>query len=82
MATEFYTVASDPAPRDLEWKTKPTRDGSDDEIDDKKLTFEPLTLLPGATQFRVLVNADGLLSGVYKGVVRIGTHQQKVQIEL
>ena len=69
-------------PRDLRWKTKPTRDAADDTIDDKKLEFDPKTLLPGATQFRVLVNAAGLLSGVYKGVVEVGTHEQPIQIEL
>lgn len=82
IATEFYTVPASTVPRDLRWKTKPTRDAADDAIDDKKLEFDPKTLLPGATQFRVLVNAAGLLSGVYKGVVEVGTHEQPIQIEL
>ena len=30
-------------------------------------------MLPGATQFRVLVTASDLLSGVYKGEVKVGT---------
>jgi hypothetical protein len=82
IATEYYTVPGDTAPRDLRWKTKPRRDATDDKIDDKKLQFDPPTLLPGATQFRVLVHATGLLSGVYKGVVEVGTHEQPIQIEL
>jgi hypothetical protein len=82
IATVYYTVPVDTAPRDLAWKTKPTRDAADDKIDDKKLTFDPPTLLPGATQFRVLVKSDGLLSGVYKGVVQVGKHEQPIQIEL
>ncbi|MFI5509358.1 hypothetical protein ACIA48_17970 [Mycobacterium sp. NPDC051804] len=81
-ATEFYTVPVDTVPRDPIWKTKPTRDAADDTIDDKKLQFDPKTLLPGATQFRVLVDATGLLSGVYKGVVKVGSHEQPIQIEL
>lgn len=84
-ATEFYTVPESTEPRDLSWKTKPTRDAADDKIDDKKLQFDPKTLLPGATQFRVLVDAAGLLSGVYKGVVNVGKdkpHEQPIQIEL
>jgi hypothetical protein len=82
IATVFYTVKADTAPRNPVWTTKPTRDAADDKIDDKKLTFDPPTLLPGATQFRVLVKSDGLLSGVYKGVVTVGQEPVPVQIEL
>jgi len=72
-ATEFYTVDAFDEPRELTWNTRPTRDGTKDLIDDSKLVFEPKTLLPGATQFRVLVTASDLLSGVYKGEVKVGT---------
>lgn len=73
IATPFYTVDPGDEPRELSWKTRPTRDGAKDYIDDTKLQFEPKILLPGAIQFRVLVVAGDLLSGVYKGEVKIGT---------
>jgi hypothetical protein len=84
IATEFYTVPESKVPRDLTWAKKPTRDGVKDYIDDSKLKFEPKTLLPGAIQFRVLVTAGDLLSGVYKGEVKVGTDAKTtpIQIEL
>jgi hypothetical protein len=82
-ASQYYTVAGDSTvARPLSWKQRPVRDATDDEIDEKKLTFDPPTLLPGNTQFRILVDAAGLLSGVYKGEVNVGTTTQRVQIEL
>lgn len=91
IATPFYDVEEADEPRELTWNTRPTRDGAKDLIDDNKLQFEPKTLLPGAKQFRVLVTASDLLSGVYKGEVKVGTDQKTnpahiktvpVQIEL
>lgn len=82
IATEFYTVQESTEERKFLWHTRLTRDGAKDVIDDSKVQFEPKTLLPGAIQFRVLVTAGDLLSGVYKGVVKVGTIEVPIQIEL
>lgn len=82
IATEFYTVQKSTESRELCWDKKPTRDGVEDWIDDNKLQFEPKVLLPGATQFRVLVTAGDLLSGVYKGLVKVGTDKTLVRIQI
>jgi hypothetical protein len=82
IATEFYDVTASKQSRELGWAKKPTRDGVQDWIDDAKLQFEPKTLLPGAKQFRVLVVADDLLSGVYKGEVQVGTDKVPVPIQI
>jgi hypothetical protein len=83
IASQYYTATGDSTvERQLSWKQRPVRDATDDDIDEKKLTFDPPTLQPGDTQFRILVNATGLLSGVYKGEVNVGTVPQHVQIEL
>jgi hypothetical protein len=83
IASPYYTVPDSNDSRQLSWKSKPARDGANDDIDDKKLQFDPPTLLPHSTQFRVLVNATGLLSGVYKGEVHLSDgFDQPIQIEL
>jgi hypothetical protein len=83
IASAYYTAPDSPDSRPLSWKSKPTRDAADDDVDDKKLQFDPPVLLPHNTQFRVLVDAVGLLSGVYKGEVQVGpAHVEPIQIEL
>jgi hypothetical protein len=83
IASAYYTVPDSNETRELTWAQKPTRDAGDDKIADYKLRFDPPTLLPGSKQFRVLVNATGLISGVYKGKVRVGAkHVEPIQIEL
>jgi hypothetical protein len=45
------------------------RDATDPPIANSKITFDPPTLVPPNTKFCVLVDASGLVSGVYEGTV-------------
>ena len=45
------------------------RDATSATIPKSKITFDPPTLEPPNTKFRVLVDASGLVSGVYEGTV-------------
>jgi hypothetical protein len=45
------------------------RDATDEPIPPTKVTFDPPTLVPPNTKFKVLVDASDLLSGIYEGKV-------------
>lgn len=46
------------------------RDATDEPIPQHKISFKPPTLVHPNTKFRILVDASGLVSGIYEGTVR------------
>jgi hypothetical protein len=83
VASDYYRVPDSKETRELSWEVKLQRDATEDEIPPRKISFDPPNLIPPNNEFRVLVNAAGLVSGVYKGKVRVGRdHVEPVQIAL
>jgi hypothetical protein len=83
VASASFTVANGTETRELSWDTELRRDATEDKIPAHKIRFDPPTLIPPNNEFRVLVNTSGLVSGVYKGKVRVGKdHVKSVQIAL
>ncbi len=85
---EFQPVRSDPftAPPSGETRTLVAltlqRDATDSGIPSGRISFDPPTLDPPNTEFCVLVDASGLVSGVYEGTVVAGKDPVQVQIAL
>jgi hypothetical protein len=83
VASDVYTAPASKDTRQLSIVEKSLkRDATEDEIATDKVSFDPPSLVPPNTEFRVLVNAAGSVSGVYKGTVRAGTDTVPVQIQL
>lgn len=68
------TVVVDPAPhvRGLQVAATFTRVGGGRPIPDGDVTFDPVELAAGATQFRVVVEPAGVAVALYEGRVRVG----------
>jgi hypothetical protein len=79
---KFTAPESDTAERELSVKEPLKRDATDEEIPEGTITFDPPVLVKPNREFRVLVNATGLVSGVYEGTVNAGTDPVQVQIGL
>jgi hypothetical protein len=51
-----------------------------DAVPTDRICFEPPYLTRGVTEFRIVVNEEGLPSGIYTGKVRVGDDEEPVEV--
>jgi hypothetical protein len=77
-----FTVERASRRRELTIAGDLTRPGTVEAVPRQRITFEPRTLAPGATEFRMVVNEAGLPSGVYTGAVQVGDETEPVPVAI
>jgi hypothetical protein len=77
----FATPAKNEA-RTLSFETPLKRDATEDVIGADRMSFDPPTLAAKETTFCVLVDPNGLASGVYRGTVKAGDDSVPVYVAL
>jgi hypothetical protein len=68
--------------RALSFETPLKREATEDIVSADRISFDPPTLAANETEFCILVDPNGLASGVYRGTVKSGTDSVPVYIAL
>jgi hypothetical protein len=80
--SDTFTAPAKNENRVLSFETPLKREATEDIVSPDRISFEPPTLAANETEFCVLVDPNGLASGVYRGTVKSGNDSVPVYIAL
>jgi hypothetical protein len=80
--SDEFTIQSRAEERQFSFTEPLKRDATEDAVAAERISFDPPKLAPQATKFHILVDPNGLASGLYRGTVKAGADTVPVYIAL